>query len=225
MTPVMKLFAFVSLAIAAVEAAAIHPAPASGSTVHPQLNDSMQTFPPPGFTLVDTQWEVEIRQGEKVQLKGTVESVYAQMLQLNPDFEKEMAERTAARGAEQQRQEGQTNNTTTLGKRDHSECNGGYRPALRDSISKGIEYLAKVNGEPAIDGGTCSRVSCSDGGGIGWCSDRSDRYTVNSFGWIGNAAEVVVQSCSFPDMYGKDWVAGRRYHDANVSVWVGAQQC
>ncbi|TLD20420.1 hypothetical protein PspLS_08410 [Pyricularia sp. CBS 133598] len=224
MAPTIKLFAFASLAMAAVEATAIHPAATAGSTVHAQMNDPMQTFPPPGFTLVDTQWMVEIRPGDKVQLNGTVEAVYAQMLQLNPDFEKDMAEKTAARRAKEHQHQHQTTNTT-LSKRDHNECNGDYRPALAESISRGIEYLGKVDGEPIIDGGTCGRVSCGDGGGIGWCSYRDDRYTVNSFGWIGNAAEIVVQDCSFPDMYGKDWVAGRRYHDAHVAVWVGSQQC
>ncbi|KAI7928168.1 hypothetical protein M0657_002851 [Pyricularia oryzae] len=220
MTAVTKFLAFASLAMVAVEAAAIHPAATAGSTVRVHMNDSMQTFPPPGFTLVDTQWMVEIRPGEKIQLNGTVESVYAKMLQLNPDFEKDMAEKTAARRAREQQHQ-----TSTLSKRDHNECNGDYRPASAESISRGIEYLRKVNGEPIIDGGTCGRVSCGSGGGIGWCSYRNDRYTVNSFGWIGNAAEIVVQDCSFPDMYGKDWVAGRRYHDANVAVWVGSQQC
>ncbi|TLS26974.1 hypothetical protein PpBr36_05245 [Pyricularia pennisetigena] len=223
MALVKKLLALAFLAMAAVEADAMHPTATAGSTVH-ALDDAM-TFPPPGFTLVDTQWQVEIRPGEKVQLNGTVEAVYAQMLQLNPDFERDMAEKTAARRAREQRQPQHYQTTKTLSRLEHNECNGDYRPASAESIGRGIEYLGKINGEPIIDGGTCGRVSCSEGGGIGWCSYRSDRYTVNSFGWIGNAAEIVVQDCSFPDMYGKDWVSGRRYHDAHVAVWVGSQQC
>ncbi|KAH8841461.1 hypothetical protein MCOR33_009047 [Pyricularia grisea] len=45
----------------------------------------------------ETRWVVEVRPGEKVSLNGTIESVYAQLLELNRSYETDNGEQISAR--------------------------------------------------------------------------------------------------------------------------------
>lgn len=121
--------------------------------------------------VTDVTWEVEIRPGETVSLNGTIQSVYAQVLELNPQFETDMADQIADRmkGLEVAQEE-----VKGMVKRDHSEC-GGYGGNMR-RINEGIEYLFRLGGSPSIGPGECGRVSCSWNSGIWWCSHVSQAF-------------------------------------------------
>lgn len=52
---------------------------------------------PEGFKMGETRWNFEVRPGEKVSLNGAIESVYAQLLELNRNYETDNAEQISAR--------------------------------------------------------------------------------------------------------------------------------
>ncbi|TLD09468.1 hypothetical protein PspLS_12016 [Pyricularia sp. CBS 133598] len=177
---------------------------------------------PEGFKIVETQWNVDIRPGEKIILNGTIESVYAQLLELNPNYETDNAEQIAAR-LSQLKQETAALKNNQLARRDHTECGhaGSTAPVPASAVWDGVQYLWRVGGEAWIGPGECSRVSCSWTAGIGWCSYRNERWkSPGGFPWIGHATNIVLQECN-------TWlgVVGRRYHDSHVAVWVDYHRC
>jgi hypothetical protein len=111
------------------------------------------------------QWEVEVAPGQVEVLNGTVQEVYAQAVQINPDFKLE-----ATRASTNTPERGSHD------KRDWVTCSGadiGPRDAYRDRIQQGIDYLSGISGRPHIAPGPfyCSRVSCSWGSAIYWCNE------------------------------------------------------
>lgn len=126
---------------------------------------------PEGFKLAETQWDVDIRPGEKITLNGTIESVYAQLLELNPTYETDNAEQIAARLA-QLKEETTALQKNQLARRDHTECDhAGFKGSVPASaVWEGVQYLWRVGGEAWIGPGECARVSCSCSAAIGWCS-------------------------------------------------------
>ncbi|KAL8419530.1 hypothetical protein RB594_002660 [Gaeumannomyces avenae] len=183
------------------------------------------TVLPENFKMSETRWDVEIRPGEKISLNGTIESVYAQLLELNPNYEADNAEQISTRLAKLE-EETAAAQGKQLAKRDHTEC-WRLRPQVsRGVIEEGIRYLWRVGGDAWIQGGTCSRVNCSWNSAIGWCSYRAggERWmSPGGFGWIGHAANVVVNDCGNPQ--GSDSINGQRYHDSHVAVTVDQSYC
>lgn len=110
---------------------------------------------------------MDVRPGEKISLNGTVEQVYAQLLEINPNWETDNAEQIAAGLAAL---EDDNKAIAQLGKRDHNECSSYNHGAYRYLIEDGIRYLWGINSRARISYGQCDRVSCSYDAAIWWCS-------------------------------------------------------
>lgn len=131
--------------------------------------------PLPGYSVEVLQWDVPVSlDGRTATLNGTVQEVYQQLLEINPNYEAEF-------GTVQQRL------STTIAKarevfraserRDTwSDC-GHFDAARAQAIWEGINHLNHVSGRP-VSGpgpGVCGRVSCSYDSAIWWCNDVSTR--------------------------------------------------
>lgn len=138
--------------------------------------------PIPGYGVQDFEWEVQYNQDKPaVKLNGTVEQVQAKLLQLNPNYEVDMADIIAKYHKE--REEASTAfQARDLNKRDWTICNnfpdaanvyGGVNGG--SGIQGGIDYLRGVAGSPTNGPGpgNCGRVSCDYGAAIWWCNDVS----------------------------------------------------
>ncbi|KAI6359419.1 hypothetical protein MCOR25_007074 [Pyricularia grisea] len=87
--------------------------------------------------MIDTRWDVDIRPGEKITLNGTIESVYAQLLELNHNHETDNADQIAARLA-QLKQETTAFEKNKLARRDHTECDYGRYSAPASAVWEGV---------------------------------------------------------------------------------------
>lgn len=129
--------------------------------------------PLPGYEVEVLQWEVPVsRDGRTAVLNGTVQQVYQQLLEINPNYEAEFGtveEIHAPALAQTDRP------SKALDKQDTwSDC-GRFDPARADPIWAGIDHLNHVSGTPWSGPGprACSQVSCSYNSAIWWCNDVS----------------------------------------------------
>lgn len=121
---------------------------------------------------------MDVRPGEKISLNGTVQQVYAQLKEINPNWEEDNAEQIAAGLAALEEDnlalaggpgKREHDVIARLEKRDHNECDGWDHGAYRYLIEEGIRYLWGINGRARISNGQCDRVSCSYDAAIWWC--------------------------------------------------------
>ncbi|KAF1810898.1 hypothetical protein P152DRAFT_483602 [Eremomyces bilateralis CBS 781.70] len=162
--------------------------------------------------------------GEDVELSGTAEDVYNQIVHLNPSYD------PAAFG----------NNATDiappLSKRDKSGliCNIG-RHAQVGRIWQGISYLKSLpgGGTCGIDAGPahCVRISCSWDSGIFLCNDNPWPIAPNC-AYLATYAEDIVLSCPYSDecqpgaaAFCNEFVNGQRFDTDNYNVIVGWSGC
>ncbi|PHH88398.1 hypothetical protein CDD83_7595 [Cordyceps sp. RAO-2017] len=142
-------------------------------------------------------WEVEVHPGgPKAVLNGTVEQVYAELLQMNPAWDKDFARLPVEGPALEKR--------TSF--RDGSLiCGRPFEPASIKAIRNGISYLRQVKGRPSMpaDPSKCGR------------SDKPK--TLLSFGSIADGAQFVIDECSHA---GDDFVAGSAHHPTQWNVRV-----
>jgi hypothetical protein len=123
--------------------------------------------PVPGYDIVDISWEVEITPGgEKVILNGTVQEVYAQLIELYPEYKANFPITTHTEASMKR------NDDSHLSKRDSWVC-GNFPQCSMTHIDEGISYLYGVQGSPTNGPGpgNCGRVSCSYNSAIYWCND------------------------------------------------------
>lgn len=106
-------------------------------------------------------------------MNGTVQEVYAQALQMNPDFEPPVSKRNAAAAGSIQLIDRSLNKRNVI-------C-GNFASADKRRILEGIAYLNNLPaGDRPTNGPgprTCGRVSCSYNAAIWWCNDVSKRRT------------------------------------------------
>jgi hypothetical protein len=117
--------------------------------------------PIPGYTLETLEWEVQVAPGQVEVLNGTIQEIFAQAVQINPDFtHKGGAASTTKRSLREKR--------TTV------NC-GTWPLADKGRIQEGISYLRTVPAAPrnGPGPGACGRVSCSYNAAIYWCNDVS----------------------------------------------------
>jgi hypothetical protein len=130
---------------------------------------------------VPIQWEIEVAPGQIARLNGTVQEVYAQALQINPNFKLKTPSTPARprRALAHQRSKVE-------------DCNYPYPLAEASKIHDGVEYLRGVPGKPVEGPGptACGRVSCSWKSAIWWCNDVSLVHDPHSpyHIWLGSAA-------------------------------------
>ncbi|KAM7183957.1 hypothetical protein V8F33_013273 [Rhypophila sp. PSN 637] len=143
------------------------------------------------FDISPLTWEVDVFQnGTMMNMTGTVEQVYAQILEINPAFEFVVPE---------------TNETETLMARTKQDPNNvcgrdktdpqNWWWAKLDAIQDGQWHLRNVPGRPWLDAGPsmCARVSCSWHSAIYWCNDNDHRIELDSFGQIADCIQPITQ--------------------------------
>jgi hypothetical protein len=102
-----------------------------------------------------------------VALNGTVQDIYARLIEINPTYDRDFAARVPqARSNDDE--------APHLQKRFDIKCNNHGSANLK-LIKEGIAYLYGVRGKPTIGPGPgkCGRVSCSWSAAIWWCNDVS----------------------------------------------------
>ncbi|KAL2126305.1 hypothetical protein VTI74DRAFT_1211 [Chaetomium olivicolor] len=155
--------------------------------------------PIPGYGVDTVGVEVEIAPGQTAVLNGTVQEIYAQALQLNPDFT--LTATDAGTPAPQKKQ-----------KRSTVHCNNWPR-AKQWALEDGVRYLRGVPGTVThLPGpGKCARVSCSYQSAIWWCNDNTHSITLPSFNWIADSAQHTINVC----FDGTGELAGQNFEDGN----------
>lgn len=127
--------------------------------------------PLPGYRVEDVQSEVLVNlKGLLVTMNGTVQQVYQQILEINPEYESEFGpvwNATAPTPDEIWRA-----NFAAERRETWSDC-GHWDPARAEAIWEGINHLNHVSGRPMSKPGpgVCGRVSCSYDSAIWWCND------------------------------------------------------
>ncbi|KAI8155858.1 hypothetical protein K4K49_006295 [Colletotrichum sp. SAR 10_70] len=132
--------------------------------------------------------------GPNVTLTGTAETIYHQLLEINPAYNEwdfpEYRERMGALGFTKESllefQHAPSADASKLRKRQHTTCNpvGEEVGNWGLQCNEGLGYLGRLNGycqAPAGRGG-CARTSCSHGCGIFLCNDNPNPISV----WCGN---------------------------------------
>lgn len=131
-----------------------------------------------GYTIVPAVWEIEVTPGEGnyVTLNGTIEKVYPELLEINPNYEQEYEEFVAENEAPKSVEKRTDFSTSKY------YCNGRWTAISTGEIAKGISYLRRVGGQPRMGAGpgTCARVSCSWNAAIFWCNDVSSGYIMHT---------------------------------------------
>lgn len=143
--------------------------------------------------MVPISWEIETSpNGSTIVLQGTVEEIYAHLIDINPNYESDF-------GAVVHK-ENDANAWHSLNKRDDLLCNI-FPLAGIGAIKTGIKYLKTVKGQP-VNGpgpGNCDRVSCSYHSAIWWCNDVREPSLPNliSFSPRGKNDETNIAKISF----------------------------
>ncbi|KAJ6436678.1 hypothetical protein O9K51_10797 [Purpureocillium lavendulum] len=160
----------------------------------------------PGYGVETLQWNVEVAPGRTEVLNGTVQEVYAQVLQINPNFSLSRAPET--RGLRH--------------KRSTVNC-GNWPLANKGRIQEGINYLRGVAGAPrnGPGPGNCGRVSCSYNAAIWWCNDNTSPKTLDSWNWIADSAQHIVNTCGPV----ASQVSGQNFESGNWNTIVRGDSC
>ncbi|KAK4136423.1 hypothetical protein BT67DRAFT_447817 [Trichocladium antarcticum] len=153
--------------------------------------------------------------GPDVTLTGTAESIHAQLLQLNPqydpwdfpEYQEKMAAQNMTRETWEAQVAGVSKRSNPLTKRGWLTCNvaGNEVGNWSTQCSEGLHYLERLNGYCGAPRGHagCSRVSCSHNCGIFLCNDNSFAISV----WCGNLAGdawEIIGECAYSY---NEWVA------------------
>ncbi|OJJ53586.1 hypothetical protein ASPSYDRAFT_533281 [Aspergillus sydowii CBS 593.65] len=145
--------------------------------------------------LVEPSWEVAPYPGAApITLNGTVEQVYAKLLEINPNYDEDFKD-----------SEPELEPTRSLKKRKDTLVCDGEHSADTTRIDQGIKYLRKVKGSPQLSPWACSRVSCSWYSAIIWCNDSPYSKTLPSFNNIADGAQVIRDGCN-ENGYVKGWL-------------------
>lgn len=158
-------------------------------------------------------WEVDpFNNGTMVNLTGTVQEVYAQIIKINPDFKLNVPDHKLEDDVPNDDPTGSSDTPYALCY--HTLHNTyGWNSADESRIKEGISYLRGVPGQPhASPGhGQCSRVSCSYNAAIYWCSDHADAFSLPSFGVIADCAEIARANCVYRDYLERLMVLGQHF--------------
>ncbi|CEN61057.1 hypothetical protein ASPCAL07724 [Aspergillus calidoustus] len=199
--------------------------------------------PIPGFELVDVAWDVEVFPGgPHVLLNGTVQDVYEQLIELNPDFiidlsdlydedddvdEDSLSTLTPSTSSTRSSSLGvaQPTPSTIVEKRQSLRdyfCFGRWPGASRRRIGEGVSYLRRIPGTPTLGPGpgSCGRVSCSYDAAIYMCNDNSGYYTLSSWNLVADGADFINSRC-----IGGGDTAGQIFYHENWNVIVRQDNC
>ncbi|KAL3443774.1 hypothetical protein BJX65DRAFT_284770 [Aspergillus insuetus] len=140
--------------------------------------------------------------GPEIVLNGTIEEVYAQLIEINPNYDADWEDVSDSKDTEL----GDFHVMEyTLHCTFHLAVPGNY-------IKEGIKYLRKVKGHPRLGAGPnkCDRVSCSYNAAIYWCNDDNKPRSLPSFNNIADGAQVIFRECGHDDV--RERFAGALHH-------------
>ncbi|KAK4232624.1 hypothetical protein QBC38DRAFT_450254 [Podospora fimiseda] len=184
----------------------------------------------PGYKTVELSWEVATTPGGPTMiLNGTVQQVRAQLLQLNPNYDNDFAELTAASkaAAAMRRSKGVSKDVDPS----HRLCDiwGRWDSATKKRILEGIDYLHHINGQPhqGPGPGNCGRVSCSFDSAIIWCNDNPTTKYLDNFNLIADDALNIITECPEIDteVLGVRTINGQLFHDDGWNTIVKGAKC
>ncbi|KYK58957.1 hypothetical protein DCS_00084 [Drechmeria coniospora] len=154
--------------------------------------------PIPGYGVETLEWNIEVSPGKTEVLNGTVQDVYAQALQINPDFKLQInpniAHAPEARALKH--------------KRTAVNC-GNWPLANKGSIQDGIGYLRGLGAAPR------------NGPGPGNCGRNSSPKTLDNWDWIADSAQHIVNTCAPV----ASWVSGQNFESGNWNSIVRGDSC
>jgi hypothetical protein len=181
--------------------------------------------PLPGYGVEEVLWQVQSHPGKPhITLNGTVEEVYSQLLEINPNYETDFG--TIDQRVERLKRDDYPVEVTTprdLTKRDNTVC-WNFQATIVWPINSGITYLRGVPGQPTNGPGpgNCGRVSCSYESAIWWCNDNPTPKTLPSFNTIADAAQTILNDCITWKSIG---ISGQRFHDDKWNAVVTGDNC
>ncbi|KAL2786646.1 hypothetical protein BJX66DRAFT_328447 [Aspergillus keveii] len=169
----------------------------------------------PGFDLVDVAWDVEIFPGgPHIVLNGTVQQVYAQLIEINPDFSIDLSDLFDY-------DDDDAAVVVDDSLRDYF-CFGRWPGTSRRRIGEGIRYLRGLPGTPSLPPGpgSCGRVSCSYNAAIFVCNDNTGYPNLNSWNLVADGADYINSRC-----IGGGDTAGQVFYHENWNVIVRQDNC
>ncbi|KAJ6441367.1 major facilitator superfamily transporter [Purpureocillium lavendulum] len=149
----------------------------------------------PGYGVEPLEWNVDIAPGRTAVLNGTVQEVYAQILQIKPDYT--LADVVAVPEPRALRH-----------KRSTVKC-GNFALAEKRRIVEGINYLRRVPGAPR------------NGPGPGNCGRNTSPKTLDSWDAIANSAQHIVNTCGPSASH----VSGQNFESSNWNTIVRRDTC
>uniref|UniRef100_A0A8H7TQ60 Uncharacterized protein n=1 Tax=Bionectria ochroleuca TaxID=29856 RepID=A0A8H7TQ60_BIOOC len=179
-----------------------------GASANAHFNNTFE-----GMEIVDAKWNLELTPGgQVVNLTGTVEQIYPQLLALNPTYEADWAQNSETNVEydsfiAEDENEGQTENP----------AGSLSNLAMCYDIKKGCKHLERVQGIPQLEDGKCSQMSCSNKSAIIWCNVSGKTWTVPSYRQIAQGAWMIYEQCqekeplAFKDRGARCYVRGKVY--------------
>jgi len=173
-------------------------------TAREQPTDPAEPPLPPGYELVDVEWDVPGGDPEKpnevYHMNGTIQEVVAYAKAHNPALLRHRRYDPLRDHPDLSRRADKPKDSDWEHVKNWSCNTASEQMASRNDIEDGIWYLSnKVSGKPRMPPGkACGRVSCSWGSAIWWCNhDANNAKTLGEWGDIGTAAWVVLNKCTF----------------------------
>ncbi|KAL4807454.1 hypothetical protein BDV18DRAFT_167982 [Aspergillus unguis] len=154
---------------------------------------------------------------DTITLNGTLSEVYAQVLEINPNYEQDWSngDTTVTESESTSNLERRADENADI--HCYHKINKGWVGPAED----GIEHLRQFKLPPGLKGNTCKKVSCSGNTAISWCNDRSTLRVLPSFNNIADGAQVILNKCK-----GKlNTVGGWLGHNDDWRVFVDQAKC
>ncbi|OJJ02596.1 hypothetical protein ASPVEDRAFT_888642 [Aspergillus versicolor CBS 583.65] len=138
--------------------------------------------------------------GPDLILNGTVTEVYAQLKEINPNFDEDFKDvRTVMDEISTTDLSDPVSELEThiLSKRHTLNCisHDEADDASVDHIRGGISHLRSTKGKPTLAAGKCERVSCEWGDAILWCNDAPKTRSLPSYNNIADGAQTIMDGC------------------------------
>ncbi|RMX87630.1 hypothetical protein D0868_14951 [Hortaea werneckii] len=175
--------------------------------------------------------------GDDVELQGTIESVAAQLRDINPDWHPGVVGKNTPSKTDTAKRAEVSPNTTLLSKgfaeviADKFDqispplCNddlGGQRYARTRILSNGADYLKGLNGNCRQPPRSCGRVSCSYDAGISFCNDGNNDIYVPC-AELGRRVDGIVGLCG--DGGTRMFTKGQVFDTDNWNVIAARSDC
>jgi hypothetical protein len=120
--------------------------------------------PTDDYQIVDAEGAIApFRDGPTMNFTGTIEEIWPQLLEINPNFESDYIDSMSVE------KRTDFSNSKTL-------CSPpGFADAIAGDVADMIHAMRQVGGQPSLQGGprVCARVSCKNKSLITWCNDVS----------------------------------------------------